>query len=726
MKKTFLILILFLSFTKCYALEKCTPSKDYKEYEKLNNKELYEEPIYCNEIKNNTSKNSFNTRIQLKNGFGKISLSTTLSDKYNALEEGYITGIKNQYSLGTCWAFSAISSVESNALKNKLDSYDFSEAHMIYSLISGGYKDEAGKVGKYKTENLNGGQINYAATYYFNGLGQLNEEEMPYPKTYKTITIDEYIPGRDIISIEKFEINNVNDYGKCTNNEIEIIKSKLIEYGAVQATMYMDENLFKDSNKNYYISTNSNSTNANHGISIIGWDDTINKSNFKDATRDGAWLIKNSWGNNWSNDGLFYISYDDNFICKNVASYIGASTDKFNYKYKSADLVGLPIFYFSNSFYTSAKFTKQSENEEEIKRISFPTGENITYKVYLSKNNTINDKNDWILLKEGHSNALGIDSINLNEKINNDFTIITEYKVDTGKNSSILTLCNDKKDTEDINISKNTNYYSNNGTQWYDMESIKIGDEKISCEPNIYAYTNLIENEDENISISISSISKIDNNTINVLINKNDINIDNIIYSINDSTNRDVTNHFTITPSYDKNIITIKNDNQISGVFTLKLQYEDLIISRDFTLDEIIKSLNSKTRINVDTIILIVDKDKTYNYKNLIDSISISNTTIKIYDVNNNIINQDTSTIGTDYILTTNNKNYKLIVKGDATQDGTVNSADLLKIVKYLKGSNQLSKGQQIASDCTNDSIINSADLLKIVKYLKGTSNITM
>ena len=726
MKKVIIAFLLFFSLNQVYALELCTPSEEYLNYEKLSEEEKknYIEPIRCKEAMNNRKEIISNGAVQIRNGFGKLSLNSTLSNKYNLMEEGFITSIKNQYSLGTCWAFSAISAIESNSLKNGLEEYDFSEAHMIYSLISGGYSDSQGKVGKYKTTDLNGGQINYPATYYFNGIGQLFEEEMEYPKTYKTITLDEYIEGRNIISLERFEINNVNSYGICSEDEIETLKTKILNYGAIQGSMYMKESLFNDPNNDYYISTKDNSTNANHGISIIGWDDTISKTNFQNATRDGAWIIKNSWGDTWSNDGIFYISYDDHFICKNVAAYKGVSNETYDNYYKAADVMGLPEFYFDNYFYTSAKFTKQSSENEDLKRVSFPIGENLSYKVYLAKDNILNNKTNWILLKEGTSDVLGIDSVNLNDiTIEDDFTIITEYQVSSGKTSSILTMCNNYDDMEDLEISSNNNYYSNNGSNWYDFNSITVGSNTLHCEPNIYAYTNIIENEDMNLFIS--KITKKDENTINVSININSVESENISFNILNSKGEDVTSHFTITPKYSDNEIIIKSDNTISDTFTFKVEYEDITLEKNFTLNEVLKVNNNKSKIESNNILILIDKNKTYTYNDLINSITINNTNITITDSTNKTIIQNTATIGTDFKIKTNNTTYNIIIKGDVTGDGTVNSADLLKIVKYLKGTVTLNNSQTKASDCTNDNTINSADLLKIVKYLKGTTSIT-
>jgi len=70
---------------------------------------------------------------------------------------------------------------------------------------------------------------------------------------------------------------------------------------------------------------------------------------------------------------------------------------------------------------------------------------------------------------------------------------------------------------------------------------------------------------------------------------------------------------------------------------------------------------------------------------------------------------------------------YTVIVKGDPSCDGVVNSADLLSIVKHL---NETSKIEDVcvenAADVNSDGAINSADLLTIVKYLNETSKIEL
>ena len=66
-------------------------------------------------------------------------------------------------------------------------------------------------------------------------------------------------------------------------------------------------------------------------------------------------------------------------------------------------------------------------------------------------------------------------------------------------------------------------------------------------------------------------------------------------------------------------------------------------------------------------------------------------------------------------------KEYTVVIRGDATGDGKVNSADLLRIVKYLKEEATIN---MTAGDATEDDKVNSADLLRIVKYLKEEAEI--
>ena len=99
-------------------------------------------------------------------------------------------------------------------------------------------------------------------------------------------------------------------------------------------------------------------------------------------------------------------------------------------------------------------------------------------------------------------------------------------------------------------------------------------------------------------------------------------------------------------------------------------------------------------------------------------------TTAVIKDKSGKQITDKSVKVGTGYTITVEGKTYTIIKFGDADGDGLIDSADLLKIVKHLKGIKLLDI--KLAGDATNDGTVDSADLLRIVKYLKGTANITL
>ena len=483
--------------------------------------------------------------------------------------------------------------------------------------------------------------------------------------------------------------------------------------------MYMKDTL-SEQEKNYYLSTQADASGENHGVVIVGWDDSISKSMFNGATRDGAWIVKNSWGSTWSNDGLFYISYDDSFVCKSIGVYSGVSNKQFEYTYKAADLVGNLTLGFTGSIYTTAKFTKQSNSKETIDRISFPTAADSVYSIYLSKDNDLSNRDNWILLKSGTSNTYGIDSINLEGiEIDNDFTIIVGYDFDPNYLSSVFMMCsNISTDYTNIDISTNTNYISEDGSTWEDMGNIDIGGFRIGCEPNIYAYTN---SKNSTPKLQINAITNIDDN-INLTITKK--NISNISYKIIDSNNKDVTSHFTITPNYNNSNVNIVSDNTVSGDFTITISGNDINTSTTFKLVEEVKPISNNLNINDNSIVITIAKGKTLTYKDILDSLDVSNTELMVTNSKGNTVTNNNSSIGTNSTIKTNSKSYKIVVLGDADGDGVIDSSDLLKIVKYLKGKTTLTQEQVRASDVKRDNSIDSSDLLRIVKFLRGIVNI--
>lgn len=81
---------------------------------------------------------------------------------------------------------------------------------------------------------------------------------------------------------------------------VEKLKAALIKYGPLAAPMWADHcfSVYKSG-----VFNGRNNRSINHVVMLVGWDDA-----------KGAWLIKNSWGKNWGNEGFAWIKYDSNNI----------------------------------------------------------------------------------------------------------------------------------------------------------------------------------------------------------------------------------------------------------------------------------------------------------------------------------------------------------------------------------------------------------------------------
>jgi hypothetical protein len=81
---------------------------------------------------------------------------------------------------------------------------------------------------------------------------------------------------------------------------VEQLKTALVEHGPLVAPIVYDECLAK------YKSGVFNEQNLgmiNHAVLLIGWDDAKE-----------AWLVKNSWGEEWGENGFAWIKYGSNNI----------------------------------------------------------------------------------------------------------------------------------------------------------------------------------------------------------------------------------------------------------------------------------------------------------------------------------------------------------------------------------------------------------------------------
>ncbi|MCD4679567.1 MAG: PKD domain-containing protein, partial [Bacteroidales bacterium] len=202
---------------------------------------------------------------------------------------GVVTPSRDQVlATGPGWAFAALGSIESSWIRLGQGVYDLSEKNL---LTCHDFDYNVCQPGNYEM----------ATAYMSRAGGPISENDQPYTgiNCSSGCSLFNYVP-----------VAYVSD-ARYLPGDSATIRQALLDHGAVATTMYFDVNYYNNADFTYYY---SGSTAANHGVLIVGWDDSKIT-----AGGIGAWIVQNSRGESWGDDGYFYVSYyDTQFLTSNA------------------------------------------------------------------------------------------------------------------------------------------------------------------------------------------------------------------------------------------------------------------------------------------------------------------------------------------------------------------------------------------------------------------------
>lgn len=339
---------------------------------------------------------------------------TTLPARFDLREWNWVSPVRNQGSMGACWAFGMTATLESAILKSLgINDTDFSENNMqnsmlIYSQYGGGTPE--------------GGFNTMGIAYLLNWFGAFPQGYDTYDELGKIsplIMTAEDIHIQDVVIVPRDPTIVGGDPS---------FKQAILKYGALAGyyvgTSRQDEE-YPYYNEETHAQYNPNYEISNHAICVVGWDDNYPKENFLiEPEGDGAWIIKNSWGTEWGDEGYVYVSYYDKTFCafpdqimecgvaivientmpynKNY-QYDFSGLTAFNYYTEDEELYGTPITYV-NCF--------EAEEEDILAAVgTYFNQAGVNYTIQIEVNGEV------ALTQNGVSPYYGYHTIKLNQYI---------------------------------------------------------------------------------------------------------------------------------------------------------------------------------------------------------------------------------------------------------------------------------------------------------------------
>lgn len=296
--------------------------------------------------------------------------------------------LRNQIPYGSCWTFATMGLMEFNLIKNNkvtkdIDLSELQLAHFVYNFVQDPLGGTVGDTAKYYNENTStnylnrGGNFEYSIRRLSQWISAANEEDAPYSSASEVLTnglSDEYAYNKTNAYLKNAYIINIKA-------NTDLVKRAIIQHGAVGVSynhldvgMNLTNNTYYDDNKN----------GGGHAVMIVGWDDNFSKENYTGPikpTSDGAWLVRNSWGNYFS---YFWMSYET--VSLNDSAYVFDCSNEKPYDNNYQLDGGLESGLVTNASSVYNKFTVQKRDDiesETLKAVSFSitTKVNVDYTI---------------------------------------------------------------------------------------------------------------------------------------------------------------------------------------------------------------------------------------------------------------------------------------------------------------------------------------------------------
>ena len=194
----------------------------------------------------------------------------------------YTTPIKDQSPAPTCEAYALVASLETQMQYQMDELYnpDLSETHLYF----------------YAGGTIEQGYVNLVdAANYLMEYGVPDEGCFPDPHRAFDYPF-ESVPGWENRTVK------IQDWG-WVDHDIDAIKTALIDHGPLVICIYFWTDFYYYQGGVYEHRWGKRA--GGHVVTMVGYDDNHR-----------CWIVKNSWGTKWGEDGWFRMSYDEDMFAE--------------------------------------------------------------------------------------------------------------------------------------------------------------------------------------------------------------------------------------------------------------------------------------------------------------------------------------------------------------------------------------------------------------------------
>lgn len=206
-----------------------------------------------------------------------------------------------------------------------MDAYDFSE----YNLVNSAFHPDS----PFHFESrytLNAGAVYTAIACLSRWDGYLMEQQDPYILYYDEDGIVDRSESFYHTAQPSYRLKDVVMLPpRADALDNAYYKNAIFTYGALYCGIQESPDYYND-NKSYFYHPEGVDEGSGHAVTVVGWDDGISRENFRVTYGgqeyvpdcDGAFLAKNSYGEQTGESGYFYISYCSAYFSNNAASAV--------------------------------------------------------------------------------------------------------------------------------------------------------------------------------------------------------------------------------------------------------------------------------------------------------------------------------------------------------------------------------------------------------------------